>query len=539
MRRKWNLKRLACLSLAGIMALGTFTGCGNSTGSKDNGGKKTLVVGIPQNSDVLDHNDVTFTTYVEENLNIDLEFVTFSYGEEANNQLTLMCAGEEELPDVLVGFSSMGNKLMSQFGEDGYFIDLKDLIEKHAPTFKEQMEKLSQDEQDRIWNEMTSAVDGKVYGMPTYSAPVLSDYMQNMMFINQDWLEAVGMQNPSNTTELYEVLKAFKTKDPNGNGKSDEIPMYRSGIWNYVINAFVYYDVEHPLNVTDGKVWSPVVTDEFRQALIYLNKLYKEGLITDQSFSSNSTDMKALISGEEDLATVGIWYGHPLSDTNSYMQTLDQYDIMNPLADETGKGGYVVVRPNDLLLSGYITRDCEDTETAMRFLDFLYKDESVTRNRHGEKDVHWEYAEQAEKSMFGTDTTIRYLSSDEFSGAVWGVHLPNIYTDENYLTIAEHGTTKSGATSRLLSAQTELMTTWRQPEELSSGLAFTPEEDEKMDKIDATLTSYSLENISLFIVGTHDPNSDADWNEYVKTMEEYGLSDKVAIYQTAYERANK
>ena len=82
MRRKWNLKRLACLSLAGIMALGTFTGCGNSTGSKDNGGKKTLVVGIPQNSDVLDHNDVTFTTYVEENLNIDLEFVTFSYGEE-------------------------------------------------------------------------------------------------------------------------------------------------------------------------------------------------------------------------------------------------------------------------------------------------------------------------------------------------------------------------------------------------------------------------------------------------------------------------
>ena len=70
---------------------------------------------------------------------------------------------------------------------------------------------------------------------------------------------------------------------------------------------------------------------------------------------TNSTNMKALISGEDELATVGIWFGQPLADVNSYMQTLDQYEVMNPLADATGKGGYVVVRPNDLLISGFIT----------------------------------------------------------------------------------------------------------------------------------------------------------------------------------------
>lgn len=537
MRKRWNIKRIACLTLAAVMAMGTLTGCGaGGNGSKDNGKRKTLVVGLPQKSTVLDHNDITFTKYVEDALNVDLEFVTFSDGNEANNQLTLMCAGGEKLPDVLVGFSNLGKRMMAQFGEDGFFIDMTDLLKDHAPTFNKQMEKLSKDEQDRIWNNMKSAVDGKVYGLPTYSAPVISDYMQNMMYINQDWLDAAGKQNPTNVDELYDVLVAFRDEDPNGNGKADEIPMFRSGIWNYVINAFVYYDAEHPLNVTDGKVWSPVVTDEFRQAMIYLNKLYQEDLITDQSFSSNSTDMKALISGEDELATVGIWFGQPLADVNSYMQTLDQYEVMNPLADATGKGGYVVVRPNDLLISGFITKDCKDPELAMKFMDFLYEDESVTRRRHGEKDVHWEYTDEPEDSMFGTKSNIRVLGTQDFGSAVWGVHLPNIYTDENYLTIAEVGTTFEGATSRLLSAQTELMKTWKKPAESAANLAFTKEEDDKLDRIDATLTSFTLESISLFIVGDKDASSDADWNEYVKMLNEYKLDDKIAVYQAAYDR---
>lgn len=541
MKRKYNFKQIVCLFLAVIMVLGTMVGCGKKegSGSKNDGEKKTLVVGIPHNSSVLDHQDVTFTKFVEESLNVKLEFVTFSYGAEANNQLTLMCAGGDELPDVLVGFSNLGKRMMAQFGEDGFFMDLTELIDEHAPTFKSQMEKLSKEEQEIIWQNMTSTVDGKVYGMPTYSSCVMSDYMQNMMYINQDWLDAVGMQMPTNTTELYEVLKAFRDKDPNGNGRADEIPLYRSSIWNYLINAFVYYDVNHPLNVTDGKVWSPVVTDEYRQALIYLNKLYSEKLITDQSFSDSSTDMKALISGEDEVATVGVWYGHPVSDTNSYMAVLDQYASMNPLSDETGKGGYVVVRPNDLLLSGFITKDCEDPETAMRFLDFFYTDESVTRNRHGEKDVHWEYTEEKEKNIFGGMSNIKILSESDYESAMWGIHLPSVYTDENYLAIVDRSTERSTESARLLNEQTQIMTSWKKPDEVATNLLFTTEEDDELDRIDATLTTFALESLSLFITGDKDPNSDADWNEYVTTMEEYNLSKKVEIYQAAYDRKVK
>lgn len=86
--------------------------------------------------------------------------------------------------------------------------------------------------------------------------------------------------------ELYEVLKKFATEDHNGNGKADEIPLvgidvnYRSDVVEFLVNAFVYCNDTNVFNVTDGKVWVPYTTDEYRQALIYLNKLYSEGLLS-------------------------------------------------------------------------------------------------------------------------------------------------------------------------------------------------------------------------------------------------------------------
>ena len=41
------------------------------------------------------------------------------------------------------------------------------------------------------------------------------------------------------------------------------------------------------------------------------------------------------------------------------------------------------------MLSAFITRDCENPNLAMKFIDFFYEDEAMTRARHGEKDVDW------------------------------------------------------------------------------------------------------------------------------------------------------
>ena len=44
------------------------------------------------------------------------------------------------------------------------------------------------------------------------------------MWINQTWLDELGLEPPVDFESLLDVLTAFQTKDPNLNGKQDEIP---------------------------------------------------------------------------------------------------------------------------------------------------------------------------------------------------------------------------------------------------------------------------------------------------------------------------
>ncbi|AET59366.1 sugar ABC transporter periplasmic protein [Paenibacillus terrae HPL-003] len=47
--------------------------------------------------------------------------------------------------------------------------------------------------------------------------------MDDLPWINVEWLNKLGLSMPTTTKELKQVLIAFKTKDPNGNGQADEI----------------------------------------------------------------------------------------------------------------------------------------------------------------------------------------------------------------------------------------------------------------------------------------------------------------------------
>lgn len=527
------MKKVVSLMLAVVMALGVFTGCGK--GDKVSGEKQTLTVGIPQGSAITSYDDNALTQYFEDNLNIDIEFVMFSSGSEAMNQLSLMCAAGDELPDVLLGFSSISTLMMVQYGEDGFFIELSDLIEEYGENFKAQMDKLPKDERERVERYMSNVDTGEIYGMPLYSAVTISDYLQEMMNINQKWLDAVGMQAPKNVSELYEVLKAFKEQDPNGNGMEDEIPMLSPSIYRYIVNAFVYYDSQRPLNITDGKVWAPTTSDEYRQAIEYIAKIYDEGLI---NFSISENDTKNTVSGDGTTAKVGIWSGNPLLRASYTTKVLDQYVALEPLADETGKGGYIVEWPKDLLLSAFITKDCENTEVAMRFLDFCYKDESVTRARHGEKGVYWEMADEAISTAYGTESKIKVLNADVYTAGnvTWGAYMPNIYTNENYLAINEATEGSTVESARLNGAHTEMMINWRKPEETVAGIPFNTEEQQKLENMGGTILTTITEYFALFVTGEMDPTDDGDWNEYLDKMEKSGLSEQIKIYQTAYDR---
>ncbi len=554
-----TLKRvrwIAALLLAMAMLLTAVTGCQNSsgttsapTGSNPTGNassgetgapkQKKLLIGIPQSAVVTDYDNNSFTDYMEEKLGAEIEFQLFSNPSEAMNQLTLMCAGGDPLPDVLVGFSDMSGSMMYQYGEEGFFIDMKDLIDQYGTEFKAHMAALPQNEQDRVWDFITHPGTGEVFGLPTYSAISITDYLQCSMQINEQWLRTLGLEKPTNTQELYDVLVAFRDRDPNGNGRPDELPMLGfSQITYYILNAFVYMDNKYPFNITDGKIWYPGISDEYRQAMIFLKKLYDEKLI---KFDVSLTDMKSTVSANGKIAKVGIWIGQPESDVNSSTEVLDQYGVLAPLADETGKGGYLVERPRDLLMTGHITKDCKDPELAMKFLDLCFEDGAVTRRRHGEKGKNWEWSEEARSNIYGTESHIMITGQSVFvaDNVTWGSLLPSIYTDYNYLTVydaVEAGSFRAEV-ARILIGQMELINTWKRPEETIAYLKLTLDERKEREEINGKIFTTNTQYFSQFMSGKKDLANDKDWKEYLDKMEACGLSRLTAIYQAAYDRS--
>lgn len=537
------IKKIVSLLLAVVMMLLTFTGCGTKQ-TDVSGETVTLKVGIPQNSNVSDYENNALTRYLEESLNIKIKFSFFSStGSEYTQQLALMCASNEELPDVLLGFRELGQYVIKQYGQDGYFQDLTDLIEKYGKNYNEQLSKLDKEMQTLIKERGTDLETGGFYGMPVTGVS-LPDDMQNMMYINETWLKAVGKEIPTTIDELYDVLKAFKEQDPNGNGQADEIPMisraaYQGGIENYIVNAFVYYDGANPYNATNGKVWSSYTSDEYRQALIYLNKLCSEGLFSDMCLTTTSTEVKTLITPSDDIPQVGVWCGHPSLMTNAKTKILDQYVALPSLKGATDLGGYTVVSPSTPIYNAFITKDCENPEAAMKLLDFFYNDETVARVRHGEKGVDWEESEGT--SDIGTKSYIKVINDNAFfsGNSTWCTTFNYFATETNFMAIAVEGEGRAAEVSRLLSETYGILKEAKQPTELVHSLVYTDEEYQIREELSGTHSAYVHEQRGLFITGEINPNSDADWNEYLATLEKIGESKLLGVAQSAYARQTK
>ena len=533
-------KRILSLLLVLAMALGLLTGCGEKKTNVEDlpEGTVTLTVGIAQSAKITDYEENAFTQYLEEKANVDIKFTFFTGNtSERKQQLALMCSAGEKLPDLIVGFH-FDRYLTNQYGEDGYFIDLRDYIDEYAPNYSKMLDKLDEKTRNYVVEASKNTESGAIYGMPYVAAEAIDD-LQSMMYINQNWLDKLGLPVPTTVEELESTLQAFKTQDPNGNGEADEIPMLGEGIVNYLINAFVLYD-ESNFNVTDGKVWDPVQTDEFRQALIYSNQLVKNQLWSELSFSiTNNTELRALISPTDGPSKVGVFVGHHETMTNPSTNALDEFVALPALSDATGKGGYTVVKPSNVYYSAFITEDCEYPAAAMKFLDTWYLDETITRQRHGEKDVDWEYVEG--KNAYGTESYTKAINSEAFfsGNSTWCSNVLGIMTQENYLLISQEGEGRIGQASRLQREQWEVLQDGKRPKEEAVRMIYTDAEYELREEKAGTMNTYVIDEVIQFVAGEKDPSNDAQWNEFLSTLETLGREELMKVCQSAYERNTK
>lgn len=131
------------------------------------------------------------------------------------------------------------------------------------------------------------SIDGNVYGL--YRARTIG---RAGVTIRKDWLDKLNLPMPKTIDEFYNVLKAFKEQDPDGNGQADTYGMIVTDYLDGPLNNIAMWmgaPNGYGLNEETGKLEPAVMTDEFMNALEFMNKCYSEGLI-NQDMATYSSD---------------------------------------------------------------------------------------------------------------------------------------------------------------------------------------------------------------------------------------------------------
>ena len=463
-----------------------------------------------------DPNEFEFFKMMEELTNVHIEWTTIPAGDGAQERLNLMWASGE-YPDAVVAGSTTLPSISREYLEDGIIIPVNDLIDKYMPNLKEHA--------GEYLAELTYP-DGNIYGFPE-----IKDYyymgMDQAVCINTDWLENLNLEMPTTTDEFREVLRAFKEQDANGNGDpNDEIP-YSAVSWKWqtslsmITGAFTYPLADRML-VVDGVVIDPACEDGLKDAIKYLRELYAEGLIDQEIFTQEESTYMAKC--KEDPVIVGssaVWRsGHSFGDDVAE----ESYVTLPPLTGPDGKSGiyasYVNVSLSTVM---YITNACEYPEVLARWIDTLYDPIISLQSCYGPLDTALVKTEEGYLSTVpeGYSTLGEYLTGNHLQ------HLPQI-VDSSLLAPDER-----------FSVQDKII---QDKVYVDSGalyygyprLIMETEEQEEVDLLKTDIAKYQEETICRWISGQGDV--DAEWDEYIATLNNFGHERYLEIHQQAYDR---
>ncbi|GIN69589.1 hypothetical protein J14TS2_00640 [Bacillus sp. J14TS2] len=206
-----------------------------------------------------------------------------------------------------------------------------------------------------------------------------------MPVVRQDWMEKLNLEEPKTLDDFYNVFKAFKEQDPDGNGKDDTYGLATAGL--YDIQPFLSAEgVKYKYVINDdGKRTIPISTEKAVPVLEWLAKLYDEGLL-DPAFATNGGgEMQQLfLSDKVGMVTYwDAWVG--LFNQKRQSEDPDTEFEAKGLPGAIGPDGGMILRRGDPSV-WVMPVNAEHTETAMEFLEFWHSEEGNILSTLGIKD---------------------------------------------------------------------------------------------------------------------------------------------------------
>lgn len=536
---------LACIVTA-------FSGCGSKeepTGAATNGIKISGVNEFPiveepieftvfaaKSAFVADHETNEFTKWYEEKTGIHINWIVPAG--DAQQSFNLMIASGE-YPDFILGMGLSREQMMSLISQ-GVVVDIKDEIEEHGHYIK------------KMFKEEPSAEEYVTFGDAIYGVPrVNADYgnkVQYGMYVYQPWLDKLGIEMPQTTEDFYQMLKAFKEQDPNGNGKADEIPLCGRGLsknWSasvepYLMSAFIPTDGRVRYYVEDDVVKYAPAEDAYREGIRYFRKLYKEGLLYQDTFTIERSQLTSIGENETPIlgASTGSYQGY-FCTRGGQSERYYEFVPVPPLEGPEGVRATVATTSVSGGNCFIVTKECKYPDIAVKWVDWLLSHEGKVKSQ----DSGLTYERPAKKGELGNDGqqalyTIEQESEEE-QAKYRGVSVKNLSWQNCGIWYSSYEDSVRTYNPNADNSTYSFYKTYI-PYAVYSHIGITISEEDideytdyqlLMDEVDASFVK--------FVTGEYDIDNDKDWEAYLKRLEGIGLSKYVKLLQRNYDKNNK
>lgn len=461
-----------------------------------------------------DWNDNEFYQEMERRTGVHLEMEMVSSADYQTNFNLMIASGT--LADLIYVGASYYAEGVDAAIDDGYFLDLTDLVDEYMPNYQKVR---TSDIQYELLSTTDSGRLGAVYELrQSKQGPWLG------LWIRQDWLDDLNLETPVTFDDYHEVLTAFK------NEKGATAPL----ILNFSGSDGEFGTMSGGLNVLNswqldetGKVNFGPYMDAWKEYVTIMHQWYTEGLIDPDFMATDerTADMAKVVTGASGLFAA-LYTMPSVYEAASEDSNMNLAPVNPPVKNE---GDEIHIRLRDSYTSGNtaISADCENPEVAMRWLDYLFTEEGALLANYGIEGDTFEFNEEGEPEF--TDKILNNENGWTMTQTVASYLCPSAGI-ANWSDWTRELAGVPEKDQACYDVWSEADDTWRLP----SSVTLTQDESTERAALYADISTTVKEQTAQFISGALDIES--NWDAYISSLESSGIERAIEITQAAYDR---
>ncbi len=545
------MKKLIALLLAVVMIAALATGCGGNNASTTDSASTSKADTSPTDSesdnaatsdaDATAGAPVTISALInygnvltvepqempsfqnfEKDMNVKIEWQIIRSGWD--EQKTLLLASND-LPDTF-----WGNRTLTisdiQTNLDS-FVRLNDYIEK-----SDNIKKMFADEPGM--ESLVTMPDGSIYSLP-HRMPLRPDTFDGL-YINQTWLDTLGLSVPDTLDGFYETLKAFKEKDPNGNGIADEIPYTFTGTgtsfgpW-WIFGTFGLQDNilgGDKIIIRDGKLLYGPAQNEFKEAIKYYKKLYAEGLIDVEAFTQDWGMWQGKCQADPQIVGVaGMWTQTALFGNKNAVDYTVQVPLKGPDGVQRWRSNPTMLRSSPA--AWVMSQSCQNKDVAFNLIDYIYNPENSVQLYFGSYGVGLDNSNPDDIKIINPED-----SEKSYDDWVW----TNSFGDMGPYYVSREFEQKIEPNAWVLDKRNidqVYQPYLPDPKNIFPVFIYTPEANNEISVLKTDLDRLVKEKFAAWT--TNEADIDAEWDSYLEQLDSIGLPRLMEIYNERYQQA--